>query len=116
MNSHRSAPYFVAGWLLATALFHNPRATGLPGRIDHPTPPEELLKRGIVRELRAIEGFGPTRAQALVGARSSHGGLPPLEEIPGIGARTAARLRATLSSPPKCAEPLSPHQGAAPHH
>ena len=93
MNPHRSATYFLAGWLLASALFQVPRATALPSRIAPPAPPGELLKRGTVRELRALEGLGPKRAQALVNARNAEGELPSLEEIPGIGAWTAARLR-----------------------
>jgi len=93
MNTHRSATYFLAGWLLASALFQAPKTTVLPSRMAPPVPPGELLKRGTVRELRALEGLGPKRAQALVNARSTKGELPPLEEIPGIGTWTAARLQ-----------------------
>jgi hypothetical protein len=93
MNPCRSSTYFLAGWLLASALFQVARTTALPSRITPPTPPGELLKHGTVRELRALEGLGPKRAQALVNARNAEGELPPLEEIPGIGAWTAARLR-----------------------
>jgi transposase len=116
MNSRRSTPYLLTGWLLASALFQDPRAAALPSRITRPTPQEELLKRGAVRELRALAGLGPKRAQALVKARTAEGGLPPLEEIPGIGALTAARVRASLGSRPKCAEPPSPNQRASHHH
>ena len=116
MNSRHSMPYLLTGWLLASALFQYPRSAALPSRINRLTPPEELLKRGAVRELRALEGLGPKRAQTLVEARSAEGELPPLEEIPGIGALTAARVRASLSSRPKCAEPPSLYQRAPPHH
>ena len=115
MKPRSSAPYFLVGWLLTTALFHPPKTTALPNRIAQPTPLRELLKRGSVRELRALEGLGPTRAQALVDARSTEGALPPLEEISGIGALTAARLRASLGSQPKSAELPSPHQRAPLH-
>ena len=116
MNSPRTTPFLLSGWLLSSVLLQNHSPAALPSRINHPTPPEELLKHGAVRELRALEGLGPKRAQALVEARSAEGGLPPLEEIQGIGSLTAARIRASLSSTPKYAGSPSLHQRAPLHH
>ncbi len=116
MNSPPIAPFLLSGWLLSSALLQGHRSVVLPNRIKHPTPPEELLGHGTARELRVLEGLGPKRAQALVEARSAEGELPPLEEIQGIGALTAARIRASLSSLPKCAELPSLHQRAPHHH
>ena len=100
MNSPRFAPYFLTGWLLGAATLGPHKAAPLPERVSEATPLEELLWRGTVRELRRFKGLGPKRAQALVDARSAEGELPPLEEIPGIGPRTASAMRASLSLEP----------------
>jgi hypothetical protein len=93
MNPKTTPPWILTGWLLsATLLFpHTPRA--LPLRIVSKTPENELFKRGSVRELCVIPGLGARRAQSLVSSRSTKGILPPFEDIPGIGPKTAETLR-----------------------
>jgi hypothetical protein len=96
MNPKTTPPWILTGWLLsATLLFpHTPRA--LPVRIGSETPENELFVRGSVRELCVIPGLGARRAQSLVSSRSTKGILPPFEDIPGIGPKTAETLRSFL--------------------
>ena len=93
MNPKTTPPWILTGWLLsATLLFpHTPRA--LPVRIGSETPESELFKRGSVRELCVIHGLGARRAQSLVSSRSAKGILPPFEDVPGVGPKTAETLR-----------------------
>ena len=83
----------LAGWLLSATALSLRGPSPLPPRIGAVTPARELLERGSVRELSVISGLGARRAQALVSSRAIDGGLPPLEEIPGIGPKTAESLR-----------------------
>ena len=100
MKSRCLGPYLLVGWLLYAATLGTHKAALLPKRVGEATPFRELLGRGTARELRCFKGLGPKRAQALVDARSAEGELPPLEEIPGIGPRTASAMRASLSLQP----------------
>ena len=93
MKSNSSPPWILAGWLLAQAISQPNIYSTLPARIGAETPRQELLERGSVRELTTIKGLGARRAQSLVVTRSLHGALPALEDIPGIGPKTAATLR-----------------------
>ena len=97
MDSRSAPPWILAGWLLASGWLAPHSPSRLPTRIGPPTPPHELIERGTVRELRALDGLGATRAQALVNARGPRGELPRFEDIPGIGTKTAASLRAFRS-------------------
>ncbi len=93
MKPKTAPPWILAGWLLTTTLLraHTPRA--LPARVGPETPQNELLERGSVRELCLIPGLGARRAQSLVSSRGPGGLLPPLEDIPEIGPKTAEALR-----------------------
>lgn len=97
MNPKSSPAWILAGWLLAAASSRLPIPAALPARIGPEAAEHELLERGSVRELCAIRGLGARRAQALVSARSAQGALPPLEDIPGIGPKTAETLNAYRS-------------------
>ena len=97
MNMHSAPPWILAGWLFAAVWIGPPRPSRLPTRIGPPTSGYELLERGSVRELQDLERLGARRAQALVGERDLRGELPRLEDIPSIGPKTAAALRAYRS-------------------
>ena len=93
MNPKTAPPWILAGWLLSTTLHQPQTPAALPARVGPETSENQLLERGSVRELRVIPGLGARRAQSLVSSRSAAGLLPPLDDIPGIGPKTAETLR-----------------------
>ena len=99
MNHKTSPPWILAGWLLSATLLRPYTPSALPARIGPATPDIELLERGSVRELCLIPGLGARRAQSLVSSRSTKGILPPFEDIPGIGPKTAETLRSFGPAP-----------------
>jgi len=94
MNPKTAPPWILAGWLLSATLLRPHAPKVLPARIGPETPEHELLRRGSVRELCALPGLGALRAQSLISSRSPKGILPPLQDIPGIGPKTAEALQA----------------------
>jgi len=104
----------AALWLLALV----PQPGGLPDvtpRIPASGPERLLfgatldLNRAEAASLEALPGIGPTRAAAIVAARCERGfaRVGDLRRVPGIGARTLERVRASVSvsdAPARCVQ------------
>ncbi|HEX6882051.1 MAG TPA: alpha/beta fold hydrolase [Planctomycetota bacterium] len=70
-------------------------------------------RRMSVRELRQLPGVGQRLAQVVAEARDAHRGTAPLawEDVPGIGPKRAAEIRAWCAARGIAAEPLAPGLG-----
>ena len=61
------------------------------------------LNRATAEELQALPGIGPALAQRVVAWRTAHGpfrSVDELEKVPGIGSKTATRLRPRVRASP----------------
>jgi len=61
------------------------------------------LNRATAEELRALPGIGPALAARVVAWRAAHGpfrSVDELEKVPGIGSKTATRLRPLVRASP----------------